>query len=117
MNHYQPIFDKTVLALRCNFQASEGDVPFFDLPYLDIRGVSRSRYVDEFTLSVHAEGRYKFLPRWGVIAFVEAGWFGEDIGSLVSGRTIVSYGGGLRWQVTKEKKLNLGIDFANSTDD
>jgi outer membrane protein assembly factor BamA len=117
INHYQPIIDKTVLALRCNLQASEGDVPFFDLPYLDIRGVARSRYTDQFTLSVHAEGRHKFQPRWGVVAFVEAGWFGEDIDSLTSGRTIVSYGGGLRWQVTKEKKLNLGLDFAISTDD
>lgn len=117
MNHYQPIIDKTVLALRCNFQASGGDIPFFDLPYLDIRGVSRTRYMDQFTLSVHAEGRYKFRSRWGVVAFVEAGWFSEDLGSLVSGRTIVSYGGGLRWQVTKEKKLNLGLDYAISTDD
>ncbi len=62
------------------------------------------------------EGRHKFRPRWGVVAFVEAGWFGEDIGSLISGRTIVSYGGELRWQVTKIK-LNLGLDFAISTDD
>ena len=117
INHYQPIMDKTVLALRCNFQASEGGTPYFDLPYLDIRGVSRSRYKDHFTLSVHAEGRYKFRPRWGMVAFVEAGWFAEDIGSLTSSLTIVSYGGGLRWQVTKEKKLNLGLDYAISTDD
>ena len=93
------------------------DLPFFDLPYLDVRGISRSRYQDEFTLSAHAEGRYKFLPRWGVIVFVETGWFGDDIGHLFSGRNIVSYGGGLRWQVTKDKRLNIGLDYAISTDD
>jgi hypothetical protein len=116
VNHYQSLIEQMVLALRCNFQASAGDPPFFDLPYLDLRGVSRSRYQDQFTLSVHAEGRYKFLPRWGLMAFVETGWYGDDMGNLISGRNIVSYGGGLRWQVTKDKKLNLGLDYAVSTD-
>jgi len=116
-NHYQPVLDQAVLALRCNFQGSRGDPPFFDLPYLDLRGVSQSRYQDNFTFSLHAEGRYKFLPRWGGVAFIETGWLGDDLGNLFSGRNIVSYGGGVRWQVTKAKKLNLGLDYAISTDD
>ncbi len=110
INHYQPVGSQAVLALRGNIQASEGDTPFFDLPFLNLRGVSRSRYQDQFTLSMHAEGRYKFRPRWGTVAFVEAGWFGDDFGNLSSSRTIVSYGGGVRWQVTKEKDLNCNSE-------
>jgi len=52
-----------------------------------------------------------------MVAFVEVGWFGDDFGNLSSSRTITSYGGGVRWQVTKEKDLNLGVDVAFSTDD
>jgi len=116
INHYQPVGSQTVLALRGNVQASEGDTPFFDLPFLNLRGVSRSRYQDQFTLSMHAEARHRFRPRWGMVAFVEAGWFGDDFSNSTSNRTIASYGGGIRWQVTKEKDLNLGVDFAFSTD-
>ena len=31
--------------------------------------------------------------------------------------TITSYGGGIRWQVSEDKKLNLGVDVAVSNDD
>ena len=89
----------------------------FDLPFLDMRGFSRDRYRDKKTLSLHAEGRYKFRSRWGVIAFVETGWFGKDLEDAGNNRRITSYGTGLRWQVTADKSLNLGLDLAVSTDD
>jgi len=117
LNYYQPIADPIVLALRANADLSSGDTPFFDLPYLDMRGFARGRYQDNLAVSLHAEGRYKFMPRWGAVAFVESGRYGEDYDGLLSSRTIVSYGGGIRWQVTKNKKMNLGIDVAFSTDD
>ena len=117
LNHYQPVTDQAILALRANAVFSDGDTPFFDLPYLDMRGFAHGRYKDNATFSLHAEGRYKFLPRWGAVGFVETGWYGEDIDSLTSSQTIVSYGGGIRWQVTKDKKMNLGVDIAFSTDD
>lgn len=117
VNHYQPFKEKTVLALRTRAELSDGDTPFFDLPYLDMRGFARDRYRDQHTLSVHAEARHKFRPRWGAIVFVESGWFGEDFDDLFSNRTIISYGGGIRWQVTKGQKMNLGLDVAFSEDD
>lgn len=116
-NYYHPIKDKSVLALRANLQNSDGRVPFFDLPYLDMRGFSRDRYRDKHTFSLHAEGRHKFKPRWGAVAFIEVGWFGNSIEDMSTNPTIFSYGGGVRWQVTKDKKLNLGVDVAFSTDD
>ena len=117
LNHYQPVIDPVVLALRANADVSSGDAPFFDLSYLDMRGFARGRYQDNLTFSLHAEGRYKFLPRWGAVAFVETGWYGSDWDSLLSSQTIYSYGGGIRWQVTKNQKMNLGIDAAFSNDD
>jgi len=117
LNHYHPLADQVVLALRAKADLSSGDTPFFDLPYLDMRGFAQGRYKDNHTFSVHTEGRYKFLPRWGVIAFVEAGWFGDDFEELISSETIVSVGGGFRWQVTQNKKMHLGVDVAFSTDD
>lgn len=96
---------------------SSGDAPFFDLSYLDMRGFARGRYQDNLTFSLHAEGRYKFLRRWGMVAFVETGWYGEDYQNLLSSQTIYSYGVGIRWQVTEDRKMNLGVDVAFSNDD
>ena len=117
VNHYQFVTHQAVLALRANAEFSSGDAPFIDLPYLDMRGFARGRYQDNMTFSLHAEGRYKFLPRWGLIAFAETGWYGDNFDSLTSSQTIVSYGSGLRWQVTQDKKLNLGLEVAFSGDD
>lgn len=114
--HYQPIKEKTLLAFRAILQTSEGDIPFFDLPYLDMRGFSRGRYQDQHTFSLHAEARRKFHPRWGLIAFLESGWFGDSLDNMKDNPTVISYGGGIRWQVIKDKKLNLGADIAFSED-
>jgi hypothetical protein len=117
INHYQPLMDGMTLALRSRIESSSGDVPFFDLPTLQMGGFSRDRYRDQHTISFHMEGRYKFKPRWGVVGFYEFGWFNDDFSQLMSGRRITSYGAGIRWQVTEQQLMNLGIDAAFSTDD
>jgi len=116
-SYYYPFTDKTVLALRARLETSSDTTPFFYLSTLDMRGFSRSRYMAKFTLSTHAELRHKFTNRWGMIAFMETGWFADQFSDLSHSRTILSYGAGLRWQATKDKPLNLGLDAAISTDE
>jgi Omp85 superfamily domain len=116
-NHYIPLAPRAVLGLRTRVQHGSDETPFFDLPYLDMRGFSRTRYVAENTVSVTAEGRYKFAERWGVMVFAEAGRYADVFSELSNGRTITSYGGGVRWQVTADRDMHLGLDVAISTDD
>lgn len=116
-NRYLPLRADTTLALRANLQSSHGDTPFFDLPYLNMRGFSRDRYRDDHSLSLHAEVRHKFMPRWGAVAFVEAGWIADEIDHLMQNDVVTSYGGGLRWQATADKAMHLGVDLAFSGDD
>ena len=116
-NYYQPAVDSLTVAYRMRLQSSAGDVPYFDLPTLQMGGFSRGRYRDDTTLSLHAEGRYKFKPRWGVIGFYETGWYNNSVSEIFDGRRIKSFGAGVRWQVTKEQPMHLGIDAAFSTDD
>jgi hypothetical protein len=117
INHYRPLMDNLTLALRSRLESSTGDVPFFDLPTLQMSGFARDRYRDQHTISFHIDGRYKFLPRWGVVGFYEFGWFNDDMSQLFSGRRITSYGAGIRWQVVEQQQMHLGIDVAFSTDD
>jgi outer membrane protein assembly factor BamA len=116
-NHYQPLNESTVLALRTNFDTVSGDPPFFDLPTFDMRGFPKGRYRDNNTLSLSSEVRYKFHPRWGVVGFVETGWHAGEFDRLLSEENIVSYGTGLRWQMSAQHKIHLGIDLAFSEDD
>jgi len=117
VSHYQKLLPELVLALKSDFKTGAGDIPFFDLPALDMRGLPAGRYRDRYTFSLHAEGRYKFHPRWGVNLLAESGWYGEERNQLFSGETVVSYGGGIRWQVTADKKIHLGALMAFSGDE
>lgn len=116
-NHYFSITAKDTLALRAALADTAGDTPFFLLPSLRMRGFPGGRYKDESSLSGHLEWRRKFLPRWGLILFGEAGSTADSMGDLFHAETITSYGGGVRWKVTKDKNLNLGVDIGFSGGD
>lgn len=102
---------------RTQLEMSEGDVPFFALSRLNMHGFSTSRYTDRHTLSVHGEARYKFHPRWGIVGFVEAGQYTSKLEDIFKGRTIISGGAGIRWQVIRDKSMHFGLEAAVSNDD
>jgi hypothetical protein len=116
-NHYLPFGSTSVLGLRVRFQAASDDTPFLFLPTLDMRGFSRDRYRDARTLSFTAEWRHKFSARWGFVAYGEAGRLAPTMSELADARTITTVGGGVRWQVTADRDMHLGIDLAVSSDD
>jgi hypothetical protein len=116
-NHYLSLATTSVLALRVHYQAASEDTPFFFLPTLDMRGFSADRYRDTHTLSGSVEWRQKFSSRWGAVAYAEAGRFASSAHDLAEGRTIRTVGGGVRWRVTAERDMNIGIDYAVSSDD
>ena len=116
-NHYWPILTKSVLAFRVRYQAASEGTPFFALPTLDMRGFSADRYRDNHTLSGTAEWRQKLSERWGVVGYAEAGRFAASAHDLKDGRTIRTIGGGVRWRVTAERDMNIGVDYAHSSDD
>jgi hypothetical protein len=116
-NHYWPIATKSVLAFRVRYQAASEGTPFFFLPTLDMRGFSADRYRDNHTVSGTAEWRQKLSERWGVVGYAEAGRFASSAHELKDGRTIRTLGGGVRWRVTAERDMNIGVDYAHSSDD
>ena len=114
---YLPFTDKQTLALKAAISDVDGGAPFFLLSTLNMRGFATGRYLDNSSISLHSEWRYKFHPRWGVVAFAEAGKIGNSISNLDERETITSYGTGLRWQAINSKQMHIGIDIAFSEDD
>ncbi len=119
--YWPTLNNRFITALRVRHQYAEPDadseIPFYDKPYLSIRGYDRGRYMGDATLSTHAEVRYRFSERWAAIGFYESGWAFEDLLGYTNKSYAHSFGGGLRWKVLAEKELNLGFDVAYADDD
>lgn len=116
-NRYLGLSTKDVLALRLVYSRASEDTPFYLLPSLKMRGFPNGQYKSDNSLSAHIEWRHKYTPRWGFILFSEAGSAEASSNDLFKDDIITSYGAGVRWQVTKDKKLNLGVDVGYSDDD
>ena len=109
---YQPIIkDKLFSGYRLNLAAKKGDVPFFALPYISLRGIPAMRYQNEAVVTTETEWRWNFINRWSLVGFVGAGDAIEDFSDL--GTDIkVAGGGGFRYFLAKQYGLHAGIDVA-----
>ena len=69
---YAPLAKQFVLGGRVDMRAARGDVPFYQLPFVELRGVPAARYQDENTGVIEAEVRWNVTPRWALIGFFGA---------------------------------------------
>jgi hypothetical protein len=60
---YLPVHPRLVLGLRLEGKFSSGDVPFYALPFLDMRGVPLMKYQGKDAALVEAEAHGKFILR------------------------------------------------------
>lgn len=70
---YWPIAKSLVIGGRLDGRSASGQVPFYMLPFIDMRGVPAGRYQDQRTAVAETELRWDFTPRWAAIGFVGAG--------------------------------------------
>lgn len=114
--HYYSMNDDLVLAGRGDLNLSTGSTPFFDMPYLHLRGFPYSKYIDKQSASVQAEARYQLSKKWAVNLFGGLGWISEKPKDLFQGDTIPTGGFGARYLVAPEQKMYLGMDVAFGPD-
>jgi hypothetical protein len=110
--HYLQPAERTVVAFRLDGRAAQGDVPFYQLPFIEMRGIPAARYQDERTGVIEGEVRYYVTPRWIVLGFVGAGraWGRRD--SFDDSGSQVSKGLGFRYVLARRLGLAAGIDVA-----
>ncbi len=111
VKYYRPLGKKWVLGLRGDLKAVDGDAPFFEYPYIDMRGIKAMRYQGKQTALGEMELRWSFTPRWTLVGFGGAGRsFGAD--STNDSDLIVSRGAGIRYLIASKLGLQTGIDVA-----
>ena len=88
-----------------------GDVPFYALPFIELRGVPAFRYVADNTVVGEVEIRWDFVERWSAVFF---GGVGAAVGEgRLSGQTLPWNAGlGFRYLLVKDTQFRVGIDVA-----
>lgn len=115
---YLPLGDKRfVLGGRVDVRWVGGDVPFYRLPYIDLRGIGSARYQDTRAATVETELRWNLTPRWAAIGFVGAGRTWGEHGSFSAATSQVAKGVGGRYLIARQLGLYVGLDYAFGPED
>lgn len=114
---YFPMTPKWILGTRLDGRAARGDVPFYQQPFIDLRGVPAGRYQDENTGVAELELRWNVTPRWAAVGFAGVGraWGKRD--DFGEAKTIVTKGVGFRYLIARRLGLYVGVDIAKGPED
>ena len=114
---YWPVARSLVVGARADARSTGGDVPFYLLPYVDLRGVPLLRLQDRNTALVETELRWNVDARWALVGFVGAGRAWGTNTSFSEGTDTVTKGAGFRYQLARRLGMYVGVDWAWSTQD
>jgi hypothetical protein len=110
---YLDLHPKVVLGLRVDGKFSFGDVPFYALPFIDMRGVPVMKYQGKDMVLAEMEAWWNFLGRWSVVGFSGAGRTAANFENLGSSKTVFTQGAGLRYRIARLFGMDAGIDVAH----
>lgn len=114
---YWELSKSLVLAGRADGRLANGDVPFYMLPFIDMRGVPAMRLQDTRTAVLETELRWNIDNRWALVGFIGAGRAWGTRTSFSEGAGTVSKGVGFRYLLARRLGMYAGVDWAWSTQD
>lgn len=101
------------LAVRGDVKAiTNGFAPFWEVPFIDLRGIPAMRYQGEVTVVGEVEGRYDLDSRWSINGFVGAGQAADERSHIGDVSTRVTKGIGFRYLMMRLLRARAGIDIA-----
>jgi len=114
---YVPLGKRFVLGGRSDTRAARGDVPFYQLPFIDLRGIPVARYQDENVTIVETELRWNVSSRWALLAFAGSGRTWGTSTHFDDGESASAWGGGFRRLVARRLGIYMGIDVAKGPEE
>ena len=109
--------DRFVLGGRADVRWANGDIPFYRLPFIDLRGVGSARYADTRAATLETELRWNTTPRWALIGFIGAGRTWGRHNDFGQAPSQVAKGAGVRYKIASVLGLYTGIDYAWGPED
>jgi len=114
---FLPLSRKFILGGRVDGRTSRGDVPFYQLPFIELRGVPIARYQDQSTAVLDTELRWDVTPRWALVGFVGVGRAWGATKSFGEAGVVTAGGAGFRYLVARRLGIYAGLDIARGPED
>ena len=115
--YFHPITQTLVFGVRGSAQMSFGDVPFYQRPFVQLRGVPVMRYQGEHVAFAEAELRWKVMNRVSLIGFAGAGLTSSSYNGVSWHNDVIAGGVGIRYELARKQGLHMGVDVAFSDED
>lgn len=118
--NYWELNEQFNLGFRLQLDGVESDdaaLPAFVPPFIDLRGIPKSRYQGNAVAVVEAEVTWKYNYRWRFNAFTGAGWAANELDDLSTTDTESTFGGGFRYLVAKRYGFVMGADIARGPEE
>lgn len=109
---YLPLAEKLILGARADGRTSRGDVPFYQLPFIELRGIPIARYQDQSAAAAEAELRWNVTPRWAAIGFLGLGRAWGTRSDFSEADSVSTKGVGFRYLIARRLGLYMGADIA-----
>lgn len=123
LRFYLPIGRDQVLAAQSDLEISSGQVPYYLYPELGsrLRAYDSQRFIDKIRISQRIEHRSfpfsgEFTKRIGFVLFGETGQVAKDFDLIRLKDWHWSAGGGLRFSILPQERLNLRADIGFGKD-
>ena len=104
-----------ILGGRADVRTVEGRVPFYMLPFVDLRGVPAMRLQGTRTGVLETELRWNLSQRWALVGFGGTGTAWGSGTDFSDGNDTFSRGAGFRYQIARLLGMWVGLDWAKST--
>ena len=118
VNYYQTIKGNHILATNFFTGTTLGEAPFFSYYYYSSgkrgRCFNDRRFIDKNMSILQVEYRFPIYRRFRGSAFSSIESVGNTYGESFTNRKLWSYGGGLRFQLSKKQMSHIRLDVARS---
>jgi hypothetical protein len=117
VKYFTPLNDTLVLGLRGEVDTLNGEAPFYEYPFINLRGIPAMRYQGETVSVGEAEFRWNFVSRWSLILFGGIG-NAESADFVVAAEdTVYTRGVGFRYFIARRFGAHAGVDVARGPED
>lgn len=115
MSYYHSVFPNHIIAINGFLSNNSGNIPFFDMPYFgsgnQARGFQDRRFMDKNMFVAQLEYRYPVYKRFSGVLFGSLSEVAPSLQQLINERLKPAAGMGIRYQLTKEERSMLRLDF------